>query len=384
MAADSETRVSLERATKDYGSVVAVKDIDLEIEPGEFVVIVGPSGCGKSTTLRMIAGLEELTEGDLYFDDRRMNAVEPKDRNVAMVFQNYALYPHMTARRNMVFGMNAGGQSYSSEEIEARVSEAAEVLGITDLLDRKPKQLSGGERQRVALGRSLVRDPDVLLLDEPLSNLDAKLRIQMRTELRELHHELGTTTVYVTHDQTEAMTLGDKVVVMEDGEIQQVDPPTALYDFPENQFVADFIGEPPMNMLPVEIRETDGGHVATFTVGPQDFRLPLPGTDGPSTLTGTDALLGVRPGDIHRADPDENEPGTVLELTVDITEPLGESLLVHGRAGDQEVTVELDAHAIVSKGETISLGFDQDRLHLFDPADDDALYHSAEPGQDEA
>ena len=382
MAVDSETRVSLEGATKDYGSVVAVKDIDLEIEPGEFVVIVGPSGCGKSTTLRMIAGLEELTDGDLFFDDRRMNDVEPKDRNVAMVFQNYALYPHMTARRNMVFGMNAGGQSYSSEEIEDRVTEAAEVLGITDLLDRKPKQLSGGERQRVALGRSLVRDPDVLLLDEPLSNLDAKLRIQMRTELRELHQELGTTTVYVTHDQTEAMTLGDKVVVMEDGEIQQVDPPTALYDFPENRFVADFIGEPPMNMLPVEVVKTDGGSAANFTAGSQDFSLQLPDTDEPSPLAGQEAILGVRPGDIHRVSQGEDDPAQTLELTVDITEPLGESLLVHGTTGEQELTVELDAHASVSKGETISLTFDLDRLHLFDPSDGEAMYHSARSGRE--
>lgn len=378
MAADSETRVTLEQATKDYGSVVAVKEIDLEVEPGEFVVIVGPSGCGKSTTLRMIAGLEELSAGALYFDGTKMNSVEPKNRNVAMVFQNYALYPHMTARRNMVFGMNSGGSTYSDSEIQDRVQSAAETLGITDLLDRKPKQLSGGERQRVALGRSLVRDPDVLLLDEPLSNLDAKLRIQMRTELRELHHELGTTTVYVTHDQTEAMTLGDKVVVMKDGEIQQVDPPTALYDFPENQFVADFIGEPPMNMLPVAVHEDDGGYAITFTAGPQDFRLPLPETDDLSGFDSQNAILGVRPGDIHRAEPDEAEPNRLLELTVDITEPLGESLLVHGSAGDQEVTVELDAHASVAKGESVYLEFDRDRLHLFDPENGNAVYHSAD------
>jgi multiple sugar transport system ATP-binding protein len=374
MAADSETRVSLEGATKDYGSVVAVKDLDLEIEPGEFVVIVGPSGCGKSTTLRMIAGLEDLTDGGLYFDGQKMNGVEPKDRNVAMVFQNYALYPHMTARRNMTFGMNAGGQSYTDEEIEERVTEAATVLGITDLLDRKPKQLSGGERQRVALGRSLVRDPDVLLLDEPLSNLDAKLRIQMRTELRELHRELGTTTVYVTHDQTEAMTLGDKVVVMENGEVQQVDPPTALYDFPENRFVADFIGEPPMNIFPVTLHEDADGQSVSVRNGPSNFRLPLPGTED-SPITGQAALLGVRPGDIHEGDPADE---TTLEVSVHITEPLGESLLVHGTVGDQDLTVELDAHAKVSQGETISIAFDRDRLHLLDSDTGEALYHSAE------
>ncbi len=377
MPQTSETRVSLRGITKDYGSVLAVKGIDLEIEPGEFVVIVGPSGCGKSTTLRMIAGLEEITEGELYFDDELMNGKKPEERNVSMVFQNYALYPHMTARRNMVFGMNAGDETYTSDEIDARVREAATTLGINDLLDRKPKELSGGERQRVALGRALVRDPDVLLLDEPLSNLDAKLRIEMRTELDELHQELGTTTVYVTHDQTEAMTLGDKVVVMNDGELQQVDPPQQLYDFPANRFVAGFIGSPPINLIPVEVHREDGEAVIEAENAKEDFRIGLTEADELRTLEAGRATFGVRPEDIHLSSRSDHEHVTPLSMTVNVTEPLGNSMLVYGSIGEQEITVQLDAHNPVTTGDTVELVCDPERLHLFDPESGESLYHSA-------
>ena len=355
------TTVQLDGLTKEYASLRAVEDVTLEVNPGEFLVIVGPSGCGKSTTLRMIAGLEPVTNGELRFDQRQVTNLDASERNVAMVFQNYALYPHMSARRNITFGMG----DFDDEEITTRVEEAAEILDIADLLDRKPKELSGGERQRVALGRAICRDPDVFLMDEPLSNLDAKLRVQMRGELARLHNELGTTTVYVTHDQTEAMTLGDRVAVLNDGRLQQVDAPQQLYDFPQNRFVAEFIGDPAMNMLPVTV--TDGVAEADFGA------LPVPKYSGPE---GT-ALLGIRPEDFEYVQAGHTERAT-FEAEVTVTEPLGDTLLLYCQAGGMEFKIQSDPRLGVDSGETITVSYDPQRLHLFDPDSGEARYHSAE------
>ncbi|MFC5136432.1 MULTISPECIES: ABC transporter ATP-binding protein [Haloferacaceae] len=379
------TTITLRNLRKEFDDVVAVNGVDLTVRDGEFLVVVGPSGCGKSTTLRLLAGLETATDGEIRMDDRDVTGTEPKDRNVAMVFQNYALYPHMTGRRNITFGMNAT-DSFTDEEIDRRVAEAAETLDITDLLDRKPQAMSGGERQRVALGRAIVRDPDAFLMDEPLSNLDAKLRIQMRAELTRLHAELGTTTVYVTHDQTEAMTLGERVVVMDDGEIQQVDPPQALYDFPENRFVAEFIGDPAMNMIDVAVE----GGVAVHDA----FRIPLPtgeAGDGKNVENGTaaesladpeagdrrKAVLGVRPEDLHpaRDRPDLGE--TTFDATVEVTEPLGDSLLVHCSVGDATFKMGAEPRSSLEPGGTVSVTYDPERLHLFEPETGEAFYHSS-------
>lgn len=357
------TAVRLEKVTKDYGSVRAVESVDLEIEPGEFLVIVGPSGCGKSTTLRMIAGLETITEGNLYFDGERMTDVDASDRNVAMVFQNYALYPHMTARRNITFGMNTSGE-YTDEEIDRRVQEAAETLDIADLLDRKPEELSGGERQRIALGRAICRDPDVFLMDEPLSNLDAKLRVQMRAELSRLHDELGTTTVYVTHDQTEAMTLGDRVAVLDDGRLQQIARPQQLYDFPQNRFVGTFIGEPSMNMLPVRAEHGRARH--------EDFEFPLPGFDSSAGA----ATLGIRPEDFEVVDGSGSDRAT-FTATVAVTEPLGDTLLLHCRTDSGDTfKVQTSPRQTVDTGDEVRLTYDPERLHLFDKETGEAIYHS--------
>jgi multiple sugar transport system ATP-binding protein len=371
------TTVTLQNLRKEFGDVVAVKGIDLEIRDGEFLVIVGPSGCGKSTTLRLLAGLEATTDGRIEMDGRDVTGVEPKDRNVAMVFQNYALYPHMTGRRNITFGMKSSGD-FTDEEIERRVADAAETLDIVDLLDRKPEAMSGGERQRVALGRAIVRDPDAFLMDEPLSNLDAKLRIQMRAELARLHSSLETTTVYVTHDQTEAMTLGERVVVMNDGRIMQVDEPQALYDFPANRFVAEFIGDPAMNMLPVEIEDGRAVHDA--------FTIPLPAADeSQSTARNGDdagigenrhAILGVRPEDLHLPEtrPDDGSP--TIDAEVNVREPLGDSLLLHCSVGSTPCKVQAAPRTAVRAGETVSVTYDPARLHLFDPETGEAFYHS--------
>ncbi|RAW44686.1 glycerol-3-phosphate ABC transporter ATP-binding protein [Halorubrum sp. 48-1-W] len=381
------TTITLRNLRKEFDDVVAVNGLDLTVRDGEFLVVVGPSGCGKSTTLRLLAGLETATDGEIRMDDRDVTHTEPKDRNVAMVFQNYALYPHMTGRRNITFGMNAT-DSFADEEIDRRVAEAAETLDITDLLDRKPQAMSGGERQRVALGRAIVRDPDAFLMDEPLSNLDAKLRIQMRAELTRLHAELGTTTVYVTHDQTEAMTLGERVVVMDDGRIQQVDPPQALYDFPTNRFVAEFIGDPAMNMIDVAVEDGVAVH--------DGFRIPLPsgktvdGTDG-EWLDGTEAealadpdagdrptaVLGIRPEDLYpaRDRPDLGE--TTFDATVEVTEPLGDSLLVHCSVGDATFKMGAEPRSSLEPGGTVSVTYDPARLHLFAPETGEAFYHSA-------
>ncbi|QLG60878.1 ABC transporter ATP-binding protein [Halorarum salinum] len=361
------TTITLEEITKRYEDVTAVDSVDLEIREGEFIVLVGPSGCGKSTTLRMLSGLESVTEGTIRMDDADVTGVEPKDRNVAMVFQNYALYPHMTAERNMTFGMNTDGD-YTDEEIAERVAEAAATLDVEDLLDRKPAELSGGEKQRVAIGRALVRDPQMLLMDEPLSNLDAKLRLQMRTELAELHEELRTTTVYVTHDQTEAMTLGDRVAVLDAGRIQQVDRPQVLYDYPATRFVAEFIGSPGMNCLPVEVTD-DGEPIRAVAEG---VRIDLPRTADLGDVEGV-RTLGIRPEDFVVGG------GTAdarIEGTVRVREPLGDRTLVHVGVGGETLKVQADAHTPAEAGDPIELGVDRERLHLFDPDSGEAAYHS--------
>jgi len=366
--------IAIDGLTKEFDDVTAVDNIDLDVEGGEFLVLVGPSGCGKSTTLRMIAGLESITSGELRIGGRRVNDLPPKERNIAMVFQNYALYPHMTGAENMKFGMKSVSD-YTDAEIDERVQEAAEILDIPELLDRRPRELSGGERQRVAIGRALVREPDVFLLDEPLSNLDAKLRVQMRAELLQLHQELDATTLYVTHDQTEAMTLGDRVAVLNDGHIEQVDPPQVLYDYPETRFVAEFIGSPAMNILPVDI-ESDGDEVRAVH---EAFDLSLPSGE---RFTGrpASAFFGVRPEDVSLA---ANAPAgaQTFEAEVSVTEPLGESLLIHCHAGSDELHIKAEARSAINPGDTLELAVDEKRLHVFDDAGD-AIYHSS--GREEA
>jgi multiple sugar transport system ATP-binding protein len=365
------TDIELTELQKSYDGVRAVKGIDLTVQDGEFLVVVGPSGCGKSTTLRLIAGLEDVTDGTIELGDRVVNDVAPKDRSIAMVFQNYALYPHMTAAQNMKFGMKSVSD-FSDAEIDVRVEEAAETLDIPELLDRKPEALSGGERQRVAIGRALVREPDVFLLDEPLSNLDAKLRVQMRAELLKLHRQLDTTTVYVTHDQTEAMTLGDRVAVLDDGRLQQVAPPQELYDYPVNRFVAGFIGEPAMNFLPVEIRGE-----RPVVAAHEEFSLPLPSATGLAAARETDVVLGLRPEDAalasNRADADP-----ACTATVTVTEPLGEQLLLHCTVGGTEIQIKVEPRMEIRPGDSVDLCVDERRLHLFDRASGEALYHSAD------
>ncbi|WP_435181278.1 ABC transporter ATP-binding protein [Halorussus sp. AFM4] len=363
-------RINFQNLTKHFGAVRAVKGIDLEIRDGEFIVFVGPSGCGKSTTLRMIAGLEDITEGTLRLGERVVNDVPPKNRETAMVFQNYALYPHMTAAENMKFGMRSASD-FSKSEIDERVVDAAKTLDIEELLERKPKNLSGGERQRVAIGRALIREPQVFLLDEPLSNLDAKLRVEMRAELLKLHRQLETTTIYVTHDQTEAMTLGDRVAVLNDGELQQVDPPQRLYDYPENRFVAEFIGEPAMNVLPVEV-QADGDAITAVHDG---FSVDLPGPNRMNVDHATPASFGVRPEDIEFGSQLPDSAAT-FTAEVTVTEPLGEQLLLHCQVGSDELQVKVEPRRDVAVGDAVTLGFDEDRLHLFDQESGETLYHS--------
>jgi multiple sugar transport system ATP-binding protein len=366
------TTVTLQNLRKEFDDVTALEGVDLGIDDGEFVVIVGPSGCGKSTTLRLIAGLETATDGTIRMDGRDVVGLEPKDRNVAMVFQNYALYPHMSGRRNITFGMKSAGE-FTDEDIDQRVEEAAETLDIVDLLDRKPEAMSGGERQRVALGRAIVRNPDVFLMDEPLSNLDAKLRIQMRAELSKLHKELQTTTIYVTHDQTEAMTLGERVVVMNGGEIQQVDAPQHLYDFPANRFVAEFIGDPAMNMVRTTV-ERAGDDYALEHSG---FDLSLPGADSLELEPGADVFLGIRPEDLSLVDEGGSEFRGNIEATVQVTEPLGDSLLLECTIGTDTVKVQSTPRSGVQYGDIVELACDPERLHVFDAETGQTLYHSA-------
>ena len=366
------TTVSLRDLRKEFDDVTAVNGIDLEIKDGEFLVVVGPSGCGKSTTLRLLAGLEQATDGEIRMSGTDVVDVEPKDRNVAMVFQNYALYPHMNGRRNITFGMKSTSD-FTDDEIDERLEEAAEILDITDLLDRKPQAMSGGERQRVALGRAIVRDPDVFLMDEPLSNLDAKLRIQMRAELSKLHQELQTTTVYVTHDQTEAMTLGQRVVVMNDGEIQQVAPPQQLYDFPANRFVAEFIGDPAMNMFDTRV-QPEGEE---YALEHSNFRIVPPDAGPLADKRNTSVVLGIRPEDLYLVSETSGEFPGQIEATVEVTEPLGDSLLLECRVGSDLIKVHSKPRSRIDSGDIVELAYDPERLHAFERETGDTLYHSA-------
>ncbi|GGN24548.1 ABC transporter ATP-binding protein [Halarchaeum nitratireducens] len=336
------------------GNVRAVKDVDLEIEDGEFLVMVGPSGCGKSTTLRMIAGLETVTNGKIQIGDQVVNDVRPQDRNIAMVFQNYALYPHMTVRENMSFGLRLSG-GHSDEEIDERVEDTAELLEISDLLEQHPKQLSGGQQQRVALGRAIVRDPDVFLMDEPLSNLDAKLRTQMRTELQRIQEELGVTTVYVTHDQTEAMTMGDRIAILNHGELQQLEPPERCYDRPNNEFVAGFIGSPSMNFFDVDVTATGDG----IQVSGSGFETELDLNLDTGSYT-----LGIRPEDFEVADGDGR-----LNTVVDVVEPMGSDNFLYLETGPNEIelTARVDSTFRPQRGDSVSLTFDPNDVHFFAP-----------------
>ncbi|ELZ98043.1 multiple sugar ABC transporter ATP-binding protein [Haloferax mucosum ATCC BAA-1512] len=347
------SKVSLSNVSKVYDdTILAVEEVDLTVEDGEFVVVVGPSGCGKSTTLRMVAGLETVSAGEISIGDTVVNDVRPQDRNIAMVFQSYALYPHMTVRENMSFGLRLAGEP--AAEIEPRVEDAAEMLEISELLDDLPKQLSGGQQQRVALGRAIVRDPEVFLMDEPLSNLDAKLRTQMRTEIQRIQENLGVTTVYVTHDQTEAMTMADRIVILNDGKLQQVDPPERCYDEPNNKFVAGFIGSPSMNFFEVTVTETNSG--ATFESPSFEFTLDVDIPSGEYTL-------GVRPEDLT---PDR-ESG-YIDTVVDVVEPVGSDnfLYLKTARGSSDVVARVESEYRPEVRDEITLGFETDDMHLFD------------------
>ncbi len=367
--------------------VTAVTDFNLDIKDKEFIVFVGPSGCGKSTTLRMIAGLEEISKGELYIDGKLVNDVVPKDRDIAMVFQNYALYPHMSVYDNMAFGLKL--RKVPKQIIDERVKEAAAILGITDYLTRKPKALSGGQRQRVALGRAIVREPKVFLLDEPLSNLDAKLRAQMRTEISKLHARLATTFIYVTHDQIEAMTMGTRIVVMKDGFMQQVDTPQNLYDYPINQFVAGFIGTPQMNFFPATLTQEKGKTYVEFVNNnkillPKSVEARIRNIEDYAN-TGKPVVLGVRPEDIH----DEesfiaNSPDTIVKAFIEVLEKLGAETQIYCKLDFKEgetiesstdsiadasyMVAKIDSRSLVNRGEIVELALDARHIHLFDGA----------------
>ena len=367
--------VRLKNVFKTYaGGVTAVSDFNIDIEDKEFIILVGPSGCGKTTTLRMIAGLEEITSGELYIGDKLCNDVAPKDRDIAMVFQNYALYPHMTVFDNMAFGLKL--RKTPKEEIKKRVHEAARILSIEHLLDRKPKALSGGQRQRVALGRAIVREPKVFLMDEPLSNLDAKLRVQMRAEISRLHQKLATTFVYVTHDQTEALTMGTRIVVMKDGFIQQVDNPQALYDVPVNMFVAGFIGSPQMNFINVEIMK-DGDKVA-LQMG--NYKLSVPADKAKELeklgYVGKEMVLGIRPENIFEDEHNQSQlESELIDAFVEVTERLGSETFLYLLINEQSFTARVSPKSKTVANDNIKLMFDMNRIHLFDKDTERAIIH---------
>jgi len=367
--------LSLRHIYKKYpGGVTAVSDFNLEVKDKEFLVLVGPSGCGKTTTLRMIAGLEEISEGELFIGDTLVNDVAPKDREIAMVFQNYALYPHMSVFENMSFGLKLN--KTPKEEIKRRVEEAARVLDITHLLDRKPKALSGGQKQRVALGRAIVRNPKVFLLDEPLSNLDAKLRAAMRTELTKLHNRVGTTFVYVTHDQVEAMTMATRIVVMKDGLIQQVDTPQNLYDSPCNIFVAGFIGTPQMNFINGTLKKEEDG--VYFNFENVSVKLPEDKANAPELeeYMGKEVIVGLRPEGISDEESAiEAAPETSFEVNVDVTELMGAEIYLYITVGETRMIARVSSRSQSRAGQTIKVAFDMSRLHIFDKDTERYIIH---------
>jgi len=362
--------VTYDHVVKKFGNVTAVNDLTIEVKDGEFLVLVGPSGCGKTTALRLVAGLEELTSGNIYIGDRLVNDVAPKDRDIAMVFQSYALYPHMSVFDNLAFGLKL--RKVPKSEIKRRVEEAAQILSIGNLLDRKPKQLSGGQRQRVALGRAIVREPKVFLMDEPLSNLDAKLRVQTRAEISKLHQRLGTTVIYVTHDQIEAMTMGSRIAVMKDGVLQQLDTPQVLYDKPANMFVAGFIGTPPMNFFEVKLvgsndqPELDGG----------SFKMKVPVSKRQQVIghMGKPVILGIRPEDMYdRQFAREVSPEAALKVQVDVVEPMGSEVYLYLLTGNQTFVGRMDSRTQVRPGQTMEVVWDLEKMHVFDKDTQTAL-----------
>ena len=367
--------LSLKNICKVYpNGFVAVKDFNLDIADKEFIIFVGPSGCGKSTTLRMIAGLEEITSGELWIGDKLVNDVEPKDRDIAMVFQNYALYPHMTVYDNMSFGLKL--RKVPKAEIDKLVHSAAKILGIEQLLDRKPKALSGGQRQRVAMGRAIVRNPKVFLMDEPLSNLDAKLRVQMRIEIQKIHQRLETTIIYVTHDQTEAMTLGTRIVVLKDGIIQQVDTPQNLYDKPCNVFVAGFMGSPQMNLINAKVVQSGEDVVLMF--GGNTVKLP----EGKAQklieagYVDTTVIMGIRPEDLNDSEVIINaNPDCVIEATIRVYELLGAEVYLYFDIDEVNCTARVNPRTTARPGDTIKLGIDMTKLHIFDKDTEQVILH---------
>lgn len=370
--------LSLKQIKKIYpGNVEAVHSTTFDIRDKEFIVFVGPSGCGKSTTLRMIAGLEEISEGELYIGDRLVNDIAPKDRDIAMVFQNYALYPHMTVFENMAFGLKL--RKVPKDEIERKVNEAAKILDLSHLLDRKPRAMSGGQCQRVALGRAIVRSPKVFLLDEPLSNLDAKLRGQMRTEIAKIHKQLGTTFIYVTHDQTEAMTMGDRIVCMKDGWVMQIDTPQKMYDEPANKFVAGFLGSPTMNFIDSTLkyeREYDQ-FIVEFGSSKRKFEIIVPESKVNSKLqnyVGKEIILGVRPENLHDEEMYLSNAVTgVVECNVEITEMMGAEIYLYLNCEGIPLTARVSSRSTVRSGDVIQIAIDPNRIHIFDKETEETI-----------
>ena len=358
--------ISLKDICKVYpNGFEAVKNFNLEIEDKEFIIFVGPSGCGKSTTLRMVAGLEDISSGELKIDGKLMNNVEPKDRDIAMVFQNYALYPHMTVFDNMAFGLKI--RKVDKAEIKKRVEEAAKILDLDKLLDRKPKALSGGQRQRVAMGRAIVRNPKVFLMDEPLSNLDAKLRVQMRIEISKLHDRLGATIIYVTHDQTEAMTLGTRIVVMKDGVVQQIDSPQVLYNAPQNLFVAGFIGSPQMNFIDAKISQEGSDVIATIG----EANLKVPAAKGKALVdggyVGKTVILGIRPENLHDDQAFiSSSPDSVINAKIRVYELLGAEVFLYFDYAGSQVTARVDPRTTAKTGDEVKFALDMEKVHFFD------------------
>ena len=373
------SEVIIKNMKKVYDNkVTAVHDFNLNIEDKEFIVLVGPSGCGKSTSLRMIAGLEDISGGELYIDGKLVNDIAPKDRDIAMVFQNYALYPHMTVFENMAFGLKL--RKVPKDEIERKVNEAAKILDLTHLLDRKPKAMSGGQRQRVALGRAIVRSPKVFLLDEPLSNLDAKLRAQMRTEIAKIHKKLGTTFIYVTHDQTEAMTMGDRIVCMKDGFVQQIDTPQNLYENPVNKFVAGFLGSPQMNFIDAELKEEYGQYIVEFGAANgrgNRYQIIVPESkvnEDLAAYVGKEIVLGVRPESIHDEEMYLSNASTgIIEANVEITEMMGAETYLYLLCEGIPLTARVSPRSTARSGDDIKVAIDPNRIHIFDKETEKAI-----------